>query len=489
MDSKVGIAVEIVVTRLRFAGHDMRPLVVKCKQYNNRSCPPSRCNLTVTGADKTESMSFLSVMQLRDMRDSLVSQYKTLAEEKEKLESDCKKLRDAIGHEVEKIKSLSGEFEKLRQEYAAKRGDIGTGHQQIEFDQAQNTARAPAPASDEVEAQDWEFTPLVPPDAIEHPLIVNLLAEIVDSSVICAIDFSPDGTGLAIGSDKTLRVYDIDNDKFLFEHNLQDSDVQATNHIRSICWTNDSKNVICGGEDGKVRVFSMVEKALVHVFEAGSGEVFQVCLSSDNSLLAVVSGKDALSLFRREDYSLICTMRREVDEGPVATALAMCPDDKIIAVGYSDSCLGLWDVQTHKVLAMMTCHDGGVYAVKWAPSPSPDRYRLVTASVDNSVKIWDVVKNEDKLELVLWKSMDGHSSYVLSLAIDPKGEWLLSGSKDLTARLSWLATGTMIYSIKAHLNSVITVAFSPKGNIFCTGSGDETVKIWSMTPEETEERA
>ena len=369
---------------------------------------------------------------------------------------------------------------------------IGTGAA-TETTQGSNTVSLTpaAPAADDAEGQEFEFTPLVTPDAIEHPLIVNLFAEIVDVSVICSTDFSPDGTSLAIGSDRTLRVYDIEKDAFLFQYNIEDSESQ--NHIRSICWTNDGSQIICGGEDGKIRVLNLPivsapEQDQVRCFEAASGEVFQVCLSPDNSLLAAVSGNGALSLFKREDYSLICTLERD-ESNTVATALAISPDNKIIAVGYSDSYVSLWDAETHKQLAMEVLHSQGVYAVKFAPSPSPDRYRLVTGSLDNSVKILDLIPVDDKIEFEVRNNMEGHSSFVLALAIDPTGEWLLSGSKDLTAKLSSLSTGQMIYSIKAHSNSVITVAFSPKGNMFCTGSGDHIVKIWSMVPEESEERA
>ena len=415
----------------------------------------------------------------------MISLYKTL----------CQEFEWPIDQKfVDEVEAQNAaELEKLRQEYAAKRGEIAAGQPPREIDQipAQSSATPAAPAADDAEGQEFEFTPLVTPDAIEHPLIVNLFAEIVDVSVICSTDFSPDGTSLAIGSDRTLRVYDIEKDAFLFQYNIEDSESQ--NHIRSICWTNDGSQIICGGEDGKIRVLNLPivsapEQDQVRCFEAASGEVFQVCLSPDNSLLAAVSGNGALSLFKREDYSLICTLERD-ESNTVATALAISPDNKIIAVGYSDSYVSLWDAETHKQLAMEVLHSQGVYAVKFAPSPSPDRYRLVTGSLDNSVKILDLIPVDDKIEFEVRNNMEGHSSFVLALAIDPTGEWLLSGSKDLTAKLSSLSTGQMIYSIKAHSNSVITVAFSPKGNMFCTGSGDHIVKIWSMVPEESEERA
>jgi WD40 repeat protein len=114
--------------------------------------------------------------------------------------------------------------------------------------------------------------------------------------------------------------------------------------------------------------------------------------------------------------------------------------------------------------------------------------QLVTASLDAAIKIWNIVTENDIPSLELATTLDGHSTFVLSLAIDPKGELLLSGSKDLTAAISSISMGKMLYRIKGHTNSVLTVAFSPSGQTFCTGSGDQSVRIWSIVPEGTVER-
>jgi hypothetical protein len=46
--------------------------------------------------------------------------------------------------------------------------------------------------------------PLVSPNKIDRPLIITLLVEILDVSVICSTAFSPDGACLKIVADKTL---------------------------------------------------------------------------------------------------------------------------------------------------------------------------------------------------------------------------------------------------------------------------------------------
>jgi WD40 repeat protein len=124
--------------------------------------------------------------------------------------------------------------------------------------------------------------PLLSPNKISRPLIITLFAEILDVLVIFRVTFSPDGFNLSIGSDKTMRISKIGKEDFIFQHTLDESDDQKTNHLRSIVGTNDNQKVLCDGEDGKVRIFSVFESVLLHAIEVEAGEVFQVVISNND---------------------------------------------------------------------------------------------------------------------------------------------------------------------------------------------------------------
>ena len=486
---------------------------------------------------------------------------------------------------------------------------------------------------EEDQDQGWELATLVSADQIRTPMIISLFAEILDTSVICSTEFSPDGTCLAIGSDKMLRVYNIENDNFLLEKAIcnpsDENDDSTHNYVRSIIWTSDGNTIICGSEDSKIRSFDLSNSdensndpssngKMSHCFEAGNGDVFQLQISKDDSFFAAVTSDGCLTIYSLNSsvenendkdylqYKTLAVLERSNDDSSAsiaATSLSISFDNQLIAVGYSDAKVVIWDVETGAPIAEQKCHSKDIYALKFLPDG-----RLVTASLDSTIKIWNInigerviteeatlddpsqnqqqeenendnnddekenADNEDnndqqppedqenhendqqqqeqepekeegnenetekknevenqqqttenneneavdnknetnqqtemneivaepndqnepqkvttvvkEAELILWREIAGHTDFVLSLAIDPTGTWLLSGSKDLTIRLTNLEEGVMVYSIKAHKNSIIAVCFNPSGRMFCTGSGDKYVKIWSISPEE-----
>jgi hypothetical protein len=252
-------------------------------------------------------MSFMSPRELREMFDRLATQYDYLSDNRTKLEGDCAKLREYIDAQVQQMQSLNADFEKLRQDYIQRRGQIDA-RLALETEARRQSVPPPPPAGpvpEEAADQDWDVETIAPPEKIERPLLISLLAEILDVSVICSTAFSPDGACLAIGSDKTLRIYNIEKDDFLFQHNIKDADETPTNHIRSIAWAGDNDTVLCGGEDGKLRVFSVANQCVQRTLAVSDGEVFQVAISNDNSSFAAASGDGVVSLFGLGDFTLV----------------------------------------------------------------------------------------------------------------------------------------------------------------------------------------
>lgn len=98
---------------------------------------------------------------------------------------------------------------------------------------------------------------------------------------------------------------------------------------------------------------------------------------------------------------------------------------------------------------------------------------LASGSADNTVKLWEVESGK------LLRTLEGHEGVVLNVAFDPMGRTLASGSTDETVRLWKVASGKLLRTLEGHTGSVGAVAFSVDGRLLTSKSGDGTSRLWS----------
>jgi WD40 repeat protein len=108
-----------------------------------------------------------------------------------------------------------------------------------------------------------------------------------------------------------------------------------------------------------------------------------------------------------------------------------------------------------------------------ALSFSADSRRLVVGSADNVARVFDAATGNLEAEL------EGHSDYVVTVALDPESKALATGSYDHTARIWDVATRQSRFVLRGHRGAVMSVAFSPDGQTLATGSIDGTVRLWN----------
>jgi WD40 repeat protein len=74
------------------------------------------------------------------------------------------------------------------------------------------------------------------------------------------------------------------------------------------------------------------------------------------------------------------------------------------------------------------------------------------------------------------KTLSGHTSYVLSLAVLPDGS-LASGSSDTKIKIWDTIKGIEIKTLSGHTSYVLSLAVLPDGSL-ASGSSDTKIKIW-----------
>jgi WD40 repeat protein len=85
--------------------------------------------------------------------------------------------------------------------------------------------------------------------------------------------------------------------------------------------------------------------------------------------------------------------------------------------------------------------------------------------------VWDATTSQETLTL------QGHTSSVTSVAFSPDGKRIVSGSLDQTLKVWDATSGQETLTHKGHTASVNSVGFSPDGKRILSGSHDNPVKV------------
>ncbi|KAH0791948.1 Transcriptional repressor tup11-related protein [Histomonas meleagridis] len=367
--------------------------------------------------------------------------------------------------------SISSEFSQ--DEYSLSPSALASPESPKQLQYSMFESDGNAPNSDNEEGLDnWEIETLVPPQSIHSPLKISLFAEISEVSIISGLSFSPDSRYLTICSETCIRLYDIDEDKLILRYVLEND-----YHVTSIAWANDSKRFLCSIEENHIFVFNGPESVLIQDINTGFDKIYQVKIAPNQAYFASATN-NGITVYSLQNYSETNMLIKKDGDIPMESlCLSISPDSNLIVVSYGDSSIAIWNVNDNEIISQINCQNAIIHSMFFIPNSS----RLVTASLDPEINVWEIGKNsKNDLEIKQVKTFNGHKDVVLCLDVSADGRWLLSGSKDTTAILTDLEMGEMVYCIKSHTNSVLTVEISKNLQMFVTGGGDNQIKMWEF---------
>ena len=103
---------------------------------------------------------------------------------------------------------------------------------------------------------------------------------------------------------------------------------------------------------------------------------------------------------------------------------------------------------------------------------SRDGRTIASASIDRTVKLWDVATGEVTHSI-------SYGWVVGSVKISPDGRTLAAGCSDGSVRLWQLATGEELAALRLHDRGALGLAFSRDGETLVASHADRSVSLWS----------
>ncbi|MBI3537357.1 MAG: WD40 repeat domain-containing protein [Chloroflexi bacterium] len=178
---------------------------------------------------------------------------------------------------------------------------------------------------------------------------------------------------------------------------------------------------------------------------------------SEDALRRTLVGLDLLQTLRGHTYDVISAV--------------FSPDGKQIVTASHDNTARVWDVASGRELFALRAHTSTVYSVVF----SPDGKQIVTASDDNTARVWDASSGRELSVL------RGHTDSVFRAVFSPDGKQIVTAGQDNTARVWDVASGREHFVLRGHTDYVFSALFSPDGKLIATASGDNTARVWDAT--------
>ena len=151
-------------------------------------------------------------------------------------------------------------------------------------------------------------------------------------------------------------------------------------------------------------------------------------------------------------------------------ACAVTPDSRRIISASDDRTLKVWDLDSGRLLDTFEGHTGRVTAC----AVTGDGRRIVSASDDRTLRVWDVDRGR------LLGTLDGHTDAVAGCAVTPDGRRVVSASADQTLRVWDPETGRAVAILEGHTRRVNACAVTPDGRRAVSASTDRTLRIWDL---------
>ncbi|KAK8916869.1 hypothetical protein KSP39_PZI022521 [Platanthera zijinensis] len=173
-------------------------------------------------------------------------------------------------------------------------------------------------------------------------------------------------------------------------------------------------------------------------------------------------------------------------------------DGSLVAGGFSDSSLKVWDMSKagqlvktasmqgdsesaqndhllgsddgNRSYTLFQGHSGPVYSSSFCPTGE----FLLSSSSDSTIRLWSTRLNAN---LVCYK---GHNYPVWDIQFGPFGHYFVSASHDRTARIWSMDRIQPLRIMAGHLSDVDCVQWHANCNYIATGSSDKTVRLWDV---------
>jgi WD40 repeat protein len=280
------------------------------------------------------------------------------------------------------------------------------------------------------------------------------------SGGVRSVGFSPDGHRIVTGSlDGTAKAWDAASGKEL---------VTFKGHragINSVAFSPDGQRIVTGSLDGTAKAWDAASGEELATFKGHRGVINSVAFAPDGQRIVTGSWDQTAKVWEAASGRELVTFKGH--QGGI-NSVAFAPDGRRIATGSEDHTARVWEAGSGVQLAVLIGHLYNVLSVAF----SPDGQRIVTGGADQMTKVWEAASGTEL------RTFEGRS-FLSSASFSPDGRRIACSSQ-LTVQVCDADSGKELLAFMGHNDEVCSVAFSPDGRWLVSGSRDGTAKLWDL---------
>jgi WD40 repeat protein len=311
---------------------------------------------------------------------------------------------------------------------------------------------------------------------------------------VLTVDISADDRYILTGgNDKTARLWTRDG---ALLHTLPHQDT-----VHAVAFSPTGDRLVTGSLDGTLQVWNL-EGQRLHQIQAHSQPVWGVAVSPDGRLMASASSDRTIKLWRTDG-----TLQTTLPTSEIAWNVVFSPDGTTIAGAILDGSIPRWTLDGQP-LPTLRGHQAEVWDLAYCPGSN----HLVSASADQTLKVWDGAGNlrhtiqppdpspqlgvdcngDDGLiaasgknnTLTIWqidgtyvRTLQGHRAVIRGVAVGANGHFAASASDDGTVRL-WRRHRYLSRVLTGHRDTIWNIAASPDGQTIASVAGTDGLILW-----------
>ncbi|XP_062011372.1 protein SPA1-RELATED 4-like isoform X1 [Rosa rugosa] len=252
-------------------------------------------------------------------------------------------------------------------------------------------------------------------------------ADLLNSSnLVCSLSFDRDGEFFATaGVNKKIKIFECDSiineDRDIHYPVVE---IATRSKLSNICWNSYIKSQIASSNfEGVVQVWDVTRSQVLMEMKEHEKRVWSIDFSSaDPTMLASGSDDGSVKLWSINQGESIGTIKTKANVCCVQFPLDSC---RSLAFGSADHKIYYYDLRNLKVpLCTLIGHNKTVSYVKFI-----DRMNLVSASTDNTLKLWDLSTCTSRVIDTPVMSFTGHMNVKNFVGLSVSDGYIATGSE------------------------------------------------------------